>query len=102
MVRFATCLLILTSSVSQAKAGQLADEMVTRTISKFIDEIAVNLNESQHRDDVVNAVIGMARNQGGCLQTNQEGICLWKVAEPGIEQQESKTKRAVTDEKSRH
>ena len=47
MVRAAAYLLILASAVS---AGQLAEEMATRAISKFIDEITVNLNESEHKD----------------------------------------------------
>ena len=91
MVRVAAYLLILASAAS---AGQLAEQMASRAVTKFIDEITVSLNDSEHKEEVINAVISFANDQEGCIQMDQEGTCLWQIATPGSRNQE-KAKRAV-------
>lgn len=87
----AAYLLLLASAAS---AGKLADQMASRAVTKFIGEITVSLNGSEHKEEVISAVIGLAKDQEGCIQMDQEGTCLWQIAIPGSSNQE-KTKRAV-------
>ena len=82
MVRFVAFLLFLSSSLSRGRAG-LASELVNRTITRFLSDIAADLNDNQYRDNVIQSVIDLAQNQEGCLQTNTDGRCLWRVEEPG-------------------
>ena len=92
---------ILLLVASAASAGQLADQMASRTIRKFLEEITVGLNGSEYKEEVINSVINLANDQQGCVQMDDEGNCLWQIAIPGSNSQE-KMKRAVqvNDKKS--
>ena len=85
---------ILLLFASAASAGQLADQMASRTIKKFLEEITVSLNGSEYKEEVISSVINLANDQQGCVQMDEEGICLWQIATPGSSNQE-KMKRAV-------
>ena len=92
---------ILLLVASAASAGQLADQMASRTIRKFLEEITVGLNGSEYKEEVISSVINLANDQQGCVQMDDEGNCLWQIAIPGSNSQE-KMKRAVqvNDKKS--
>ena len=92
---------ILLLVASAASAGQLADQMASRTIRKFLEEITVGLNGSEYKEEVISSVINLANDQQGCVQMDDEGNCLWQIAIPGSNNQE-KMKRAVqvNDKKS--
>ena len=94
MVRFVACLLLLSFSLSQGRAN-LASELVNRTITRFLSDIAADLHSNQYRDNVIKSVIELAQSQKGCLQTNTDGKCLWKVEAPGTREQGRMTKRDV-------
>ena len=85
---------ILLLVASAASAGQLADQMASRTIRKFLEEITVGLNGSEYKEEVISSVINLANDQQGCVQMDEEGDCLWQIAIPGSNNQE-KMKRAV-------
>ena len=85
---------ILLLFASAASAGQLADQMASRTIRKFLEEITVSLNGSEYKEEVISSVINLANDQQGCVQMDEEGNCLWQIAIPGSNNQE-KMKRAV-------
>ena len=91
MGHIAAYLLLLASTAS---GGQLADQMASRAVTKFIEEITASLNGSEHKEEVISAVIGLANDQEGCIQMDEEGNCLWQIAIPGSNNQE-KMKRAV-------
>ena len=64
MGHIAAYLLLLASAAS---AGQLADQMAARAVTKFIEEITASLNGSEHKEEVISAVIDLAKDQEGCI-----------------------------------